>query len=325
MLRDPNPNSNPDPHPRITYTAPVEPTVPKQPPYNAQAAVNLLRMERLSRPGGGKQSLKSYWQWGDKENKNDGGGGDGSDMGSHVQDELVRPMPKKVETEADRIANVRRMQTLYLENAKQHGTNGPISRAVDLSLYTAAAAAAATAPSVADTQASEALSAEAKQMLLAVTPHIRRHLSSTMSDSIQSFPPTPDSMQLTGRLASAAEGEGRAGSSGGFLAPFVGSMAVRKPKTPNIKDMDLQEDDLLLVSKYFNRSQGTLAGVSAAENADTLVHGPLSPPTRGLGLSGSRDGLRLGSAATATPGTADGEAGLLQWTNTLDLGSIESL
>jgi hypothetical protein len=78
---------------------PRAPYAPKQPPYDAQQAVNLLRMERNGRPGG---ALRGYWKWGNQPGGGGGRGGGGSEGAS-----VVRPAPTRVETEAERIAAVR--------------------------------------------------------------------------------------------------------------------------------------------------------------------------------------------------------------------------
>jgi len=132
----------------------------------------------------------------------------------------------------------------------------------------------------------------------------------------------------------------------GFVAPFIGL----KPNTPNIRDINLSDDDLMLVSKYFNEGQAQHAHPIQGRGPDHASadppHSPASMPSSSLvlpldGIHASIDtdtgmdvgmGIRMGSVGSlgsmnsddvpGTAGTENGEHGLLQWTNTLDLDSI---
>jgi hypothetical protein len=143
----------------------------------------------------------------------------------------------------------------------------------------------------------------------------------------------------------------------GFVAPFIGL----KPFTPNIRDITLSDDDLMLVSKYFNEGQAQQAHEAQERRPHNLL---AAPPHASVSMPGSKlmpnhdntlasvdtntntntetdtdtgvgMGIRMGSVGSVgslgsmnsddvpgTAGTDHGEHGLLQWTNTLDPDAI---
>ena len=263
------------------------PHAPKQPPYDAQQAVNLLRLERSSRTSRGG-SLRSYWKWGgDKV-----GGGVAAGRGD-AGGAVVKPKASRVETEAERIAAVRKMQLMYMENTKAKmiagGEATEISQAVDMSLYTAMGNAGAS---------------------------MRWKAGGTMTDSISSFPATPDSRVPTTTSTGATER--------GFMAPISGPL---KPKTPNIRDIHLSDDDLMLVSKYFNQGLSADQRVMDGSDNDEDEHQALEASALANMERGSlpREGSRASISSDDLPGTAGTEHGLLQWTSNLDMEAIENL
>jgi hypothetical protein len=217
------------------------------------------------------------------------------------------------------------MQTMYLENAMAPAPD--ISAAVDMSLY-AGLESGVTVDTGDGTH---------------VTKHWRpqhhgHRPTGTMTDSPVATPKS--------RVPSAPP------DGSGFVAPFIGL----KPFTPNIRDITLSDDDLMLVSKYFNEGQAqqahgaqergphkalaapphasvSMPGSRLMPHLDTHASGDTNTIT-GTGTDTGTD-IRMGSVGSVgslgsmnsddvpgTAGTEHGEHGLLQWTNTLDLDAI---
>lgn len=137
-----------------------------------------------------------------------------------------------------------------------------------------------------------------------------------MTDSISSFPPTPDSRVPTTTSTGATER--------GFMAPISGPL---KPKTPNIRDIHLSDDDLMLVSKYFNQGLSADQRVMDGSDNDEDEHQALEASALANMERGSlpREGSRASISSDDLPGTAGTEHGLLQWTSNLDMEAIENL
>lgn len=101
--------------------------------------------------------------------------------------------------------------------------------------------------------------------------------------------------------------------------PTVEAVIVR-PSSPDVKDMDITDNELLLISKYFKSSKGIPP--NETKNAMTLSFMNDSPPDTPSNTSPAAINPLGRSPAGFDELYAGGIDGLLNWSNNLDLDSL---
>jgi hypothetical protein len=119
------------------------------------------------------------------------------------------------------------------------------------------------------------------------------------------------------------------------------ALAPAKPSTPQVKDMHLTENELLMISKYFNDAESP-PSKQVGVSEDTLLTPTMLAQDQEPGLRKDQSvqqparilspiyidrslGSRGSKRASPSHGEDSGTEGLLDWTKNLNMDSIDML